>query len=179
MTSPGAGAGAHARSFPPIVDARSRVLVLGSMPGRASLDAAQYYAHPRNLFWPFMDALLAVDADGSYEARTSALLASHVALWDVLASCDREGSLDSDIDPATALPNALPELLVEHPSIHTLCFNGAAAAKLFDRLVAARLPEDRAITLHRLPSTSPANASIPREKKLAAWRVVSAAARTA
>ena len=165
----------RAHSFPPVVDARGRVLILGSMPGKASLRAVEYYAHPRNLFWRFMEELFGIDRHARYEARTEALLAKHVALWDVLETCTRESSLDSDIVPDSIVPNDLPGLLAEHTGIRAICFNGAKAAQLFDRHVAPRLGA-REVVLHRLPSTSPANASIPYEKKLSDWRVVADAA---
>lgn len=149
------------------------MLVLGSMPGKASLRAGQYYAHPRNLFWPFMHELLGVDAGAPYERRTAALLAHGVALWDVLRSCTRESSLDSDIVTASIVANDFPAVLAQYPGIRSLCFNGAKAADVFARHVAGALGERAdALRLHRLPSTSPANASIPYAAKLDAWRVV-------
>ncbi len=165
------------RSFAPVVDAASRVLVLGSMPGRASLDAGQYYAHPRNLFWPLMETLLGVDRAAPYERRLAALRARGVALWDVLASCERSSSLDADVASDSMVANDLPGLLAAHPRLRTLCFNGGLAAASFRRHVLPDLAAE-ALALHPLPSTSPANASIPYARKLAAWRVVARAART-
>lgn len=167
------------RSFPPVVDARSRVLILGSMPGKASLDAQQYYAHPRNLFWEFMERLLGVERSAPYEARTESLLERGVAVWDVLEWCHREGSLDSDIVPDSMVPNDFNTLLEQHPAIRAICFNGAKSAAVFERQVKPRLAPAEGLEFHKLPSTSPANASIPFDAKLEAWRVVASAARTA
>lgn len=164
-------------SFPPVVGAGSRVLVLGSMPGKASLRAQQYYAHPRNLFWPLMETLLGVDAALPYRRRLAELKRAGVALWDVLECCTRESSLDSDIVASSAVPNDLARLLARQRSIHTLCFNGATAEAKFRRHVLPDLPDSRAIAYHRLPSTSPANAAIRYPEKLRAWRVVARAAR--
>ena len=97
------------QSFPPIENRNARVLILGSMPGKASLDAGQYYAHPRNTFWPIMAALTGVDAAMPYAKRARALQDSGIALWDVLACCTRNGSLDSEINIATEVANDLRE----------------------------------------------------------------------
>jgi len=166
----------HVHSFAPIVDHSSRVLVLGSMPGKASLRAGQYYAHPRNLFWQFMHELLSVDAEASYEQRTAGLLERGVALWDVLKSCTRESSLDSDIVTSSIVANDFHGLFREYPQIRVVCFNGAKAADVFSRNVLGRLGERAGrMRLHRLPSTSPANASVPFARKLDAWRAVATA----
>lgn len=158
-----------------------RALVLGSMPGLASLRAGRYYAHPRNAFWPLMAALFDLPADGGYPARAAALAARGVAVWDVLAECEREGSLDSAIVPASARVNDLPALLLAQPTLGVVALNGGAAARLFRRHVApalaARLAaagRDAPLVL-ALPSTSPAHAARSFEAKLAAWRALAAA----
>jgi len=161
----------RAHSFPPVIDARSRTLILGSMPGKASLRAQEYYAHPRNLFWHFAELLWGVNRSEPYETRKERLLDRRVALWDVLESCSRETSLDSDIEPDTIVPNDFSQLFARHRSIRTVCFNGAKSAEVFERQVVPNLARAERIEFHRLPSTSPANASIPFEKKLAAWRI--------
>jgi TDG/mug DNA glycosylase family protein len=155
-------------SFAPIVDSETRVLVLGSMPGKASLQAGQYYAHPRNLFWSLMETLLEVRASAPYSERVAQLLARRVGLWDVLATCTRHTSLDSDIVPSSIVPNDFAALFEAHPSIRIVCFNGAKAAASFRRHVLPDLPGTTGLVFHDLPSTSPANASIPLARKRAA-----------
>ena len=158
-----------ARSFPPIAALDARALVLGSMPGVRSLQAGQYYAHPQNRFWPFIGALLGATPDLPYPARCAKLMEAGVAVWDVLASCEREGSLDSAIRDDTAQANDFAAFLSDHPGIRTLLFNGSKAEAGFRRFVLPGVDVSR-LTLRRLPSTSPANASQPAADKLAAWR---------
>lgn len=156
-------------SFAPLAGPASRVLILGSMPGIASLKAQQYYAHPQNLFWKFLGTALDFDPALPYEARTARLMAQGVAVWDVLASCVREGSLDADIDHTSAVPNDFARFFAQHPLIERVCFNGNAAAKIFRQRVQPGLPAGTAIEFLALPSTSPANASIPRADKARLW----------
>lgn len=162
-------------SFPPIAGPTSRVLILGSMPGKASLRANQYYAHPQNAFWRIVSEFFEIPADAPYEQRVAGLIRNRLAIWDVLRSCTRESSLDSDIVEASIVPNDLATFLAEHPELRTICFNGAKAEACYRRYVLPNLPEQN-LACHRLPSTSPANASIPYARKLAAWKVVSEAA---
>jgi TDG/mug DNA glycosylase family protein len=162
-------------SFPPVSGPGSRVLILGSMPGKASLRAEQYYAHPRNAFWRILSECFGIAADAPYERRLEALVEQRLALWDVLRSCTREGSLDSEIVEASIEPNDFGSFLAAHTELRAVCFNGAKAEASFRRYVLPSLPE-RELAYHRLPSTSPANASIPYADKLAAWRVVREAA---
>jgi len=159
------------RGFPPVAASDARVLVLGSMPSLASLAAGEYYAHPRNAFWPIMGELLGFDSKAPYAVRTRALSKARIALWDVIVTCVREGSLDANI--AQAVPNDIHGFLRRHPGIRTVFFNGTAAATLFRRLVEPGL--ERPLDCHRLPSTSPAHAARSFAKKLAAWRAVTAA----
>jgi len=161
---------AHVESFPPIESAVARVLILGTMPGKASLRAQQYYAHPQNAFWRIAGTILGFDPAASYEVRTAMMRAAGIALWDVLKSCTRASSLDSAIVPATAVPNDLPAFLGDHPQIRRICFNGAKAEALYARYVRPRLVSAPDIHYLRLPSTSPANASVPWPQKLQAWR---------
>jgi double-stranded uracil-DNA glycosylase len=158
--------------FPPIVDDRARVLVLGSMPGALSLRKQQYYAHPRNLFWRITAELLGFDADADYQTRTAALREAGIALWDVLHMCERHGSLDTSIARETMAANDFEALLAGRCGIERVFFNGAKAEEIFRRLVLPLLGQRFPLTVHRLPSTSPANASIPYDKKLAAWRAI-------
>ena len=146
------------------------------MPGRASLQAQQYYAHPRNAFWPIMAAIYGFDKGLSYAARCAQLIDREVALWDVLKTCTRASSMDSDIDPNSIVPNDLPALLAKHRSIAHLFFNGAMAEASFRRHVLPALSQDlAAIPRTRLPSTSPANASYSFDRKLAHWQAIRAA----
>lgn len=163
---------ARIHSFPPIADPDATVLVLGTMPGVASLRLQQYYAHPHNTFWPIMGALLDFDPALPYPDRIHALIHRQVAVWDVLAACRRPGSLDASIDPASTVPNDLAGFLRRHAHVRRICFNGAAAERLFRRHVAPQLCLPAGVALHRLPSTSPAHASMPLAAKLAAWQVV-------
>lgn len=164
----------HARSFPPLETPDARVLILGSMPGLASLAAGQYYAHPRNAFWPLMGKLLGIPPDLDYPARVDVLCRAGVAVWDVLHSCRRQGSLDSAIEDDSLIPNDLGGFLAVHPTIRHVFFNGAKAESCFRRHV--RLPlAERQISFIRLPSTSPAHAGRSFAEKLAAWQAVRAA----
>lgn len=160
------------RGFPPIADAGARVLILGTMPSAASLRARQYYAHPQNAFWRIAGAILGFDAASAYAARKSFLRANDIALWDVLRSCAREGSLDSAIDARTIVPNDFRRFFRAHPLVTRVCFNGARAAELFARHVQPGLPAPASLEYLRLPSTSPANASVPWKGKLRAWKAI-------
>ena len=158
-------------SFPPVFHADARVLILGSMPGAASLAAAQYYAHPRNAFWPLMGRLFDAGPELSYEARLARLNAVGVALWDVIARCRRPGSLDSAIDRDSVEPNDFASLFATCTRIDHVFFNGTAAESAFRRHV--RLPAGmRPLAFTRLPSTSPAHAARDFATKLAAWQPV-------
>jgi TDG/mug DNA glycosylase family protein len=160
-------------SFPPISDVSATRLILGSMPGKASLAAQQYYAHPRNCFWQIMSSILNVPSGASYEMRCEVLVEQNVALWDVLKMCTRTGSLDSDIVESSIVANDFVGFLSDHPGIGTIFFNGAKAEKTYVRHVQPILPDRLArIRLVRLPSTSPANASIPFDVKLRMWQEV-------
>lgn len=149
----------------PVFDARARLLVLGSFPGAASLQAAQYYAHPRNAFWPVMAALVG-EADlvaRPYVERLQALRGHRIALWDAVAACQREGSLDTAI--AAAEPSDLAELIVRLPGLQAIACNGALAHR--QTLLALGEP---GLPVLRLPSTSPAHAGLRLVDKIATWR---------
>jgi double-stranded uracil-DNA glycosylase len=158
-------------SFPPIAAPGARLLILGTMPGRASLRAGEYYAHPRNAFWRIAGELFGFPHSFSYAERVASLKSRGVAVWDVLQLCTRESSLDSDIDEASVVPNDLNRFLTDYPGIELIGFNGSTAARLFERYVVPTLGEKhRAIKRVRLPSTSPAHARVPAEEKLRIWR---------
>lgn len=156
-------------SFAPIEGDFARVLILGSMPGVALLNASQYYAHPQNAFWKIMEAILDIPATADYDARIEALKRSNIALWDVVESCIRPGSLDAAIDMGTAKVNDIKALLQRHPVISCICFNGGIAEKIFKKRVLPWLG-DYSIKYIRLPSTSPAHASMAFDNKVMAWR---------
>lgn len=159
-------------SFPPVVAPGATVLILGSMPGSRSLQVGQYYAHPQNLFWPFMGQLCGAGPELSYARRLDRLQAAGIALWDVLKHCERKGSLDTAILRSAEVPNDFTWLLMTYPTIQRICFIGAKATTAFTRLVLPTLPEPlrNSLTLLPLPSTSPANRSIATEVKLEKWR---------
>jgi len=149
--------------LPPVIDRSTRVVILGSFPGVASLRAGQYYAHPRNHFWPILGALWGVDlVSVPYDQRLDALLAHGLGVWDVYDSCQREGSLDSAIvEPRL---NDLASLAQRAPGLRAVAHNGGESAR------AMRHTRALGVEVLRLPSTSPANASWSFERKLAAWR---------
>ena len=146
------------------------------MPGEASLAAAQYYAHPRNAFWPIMGALFGAGPELPYRERLQRLEAAGVALWDVIAACERAGSLDSAIATASIEANDFARLFRDCRHIRHVFFNGAAAETAFRRHVRGRIVLP-ALSFTRLPSTSPAHAARNFEAKLAAWQAVRAATR--
>jgi hypoxanthine-DNA glycosylase len=154
-------------SFPPVADRNTRILILGSMPGQRSLDAQQYYAHPHNAFWKIMGELVGAQPQLPYDQRLEKLKQAGIALWDVLHSCTREGSLDSDIQHEQA--NDFGAFFADHPLITHVYFNGGKAEQSFRKFVLKQqaLPE---LALHRLPSTSPAYAGMRYEEKLEEWR---------
>jgi hypoxanthine-DNA glycosylase len=149
----------------------ARVLVLGSLPGQISLQQGEYYANPHNAFWKIMEKLFGAPRDMPYAARLRRLNESGIALWDVCASGQRPGSLDSKLSNIVA--NDFGSFFSSHPSIGLVCFNGATAAKLYSRKVLPWLADrDAAIRREVLPSTSPAHAAMPLERKLSRWREV-------
>lgn len=153
--------------FPPIARPDARILILGSLPGARSIAEQQYYAHPQNAFWPIMRELLGIEGD--YAARCRQLTDHGIALWDVLHSSVRPGSLDSSIQLDSAETNDFDAFITGHPDVRLVAFNGRKAEQLFVRNVGDLLPESR-IARVGLPSTSPAYAAMPFSGKLAAWR---------
>jgi len=168
------------QGFPWVARTDARVLVLGSMPGRASLAASEYYAHPRNLFWEIMDVLFGAGRELDYAVRLDRLTGARVALWDVAHRCRRPGSLDAAIVRDSVEPNDFAALFRACPQLHTVCFNGGTARELYRRRVLPHPPAaDRPLAYHLLPSTSPAHAALDFSAKLARWRVLAEAAATA
>ena len=150
-----------------------RLLILGSMPGTVSLAQAQYYAHPRNRFWPVMGQLCGFDPALPYPQRLAALQAAGVGLWDVLERCRRQGSLDAAIERGSEQVVPLVELLPRLPQLRAIACNGATSARLFQRHLAPELIRLRpGLTFFSLPSTSPAHAAIDLPGLLARWQVL-------
>jgi len=158
---------ARSAGFPPVAGIDARVLVLGSLPGARSIAEQQYYAHPQNAFWPIMRELFGIDGD--YTARCGQLVENRIALWDVLHSSVRPGSMDADIQLDSANANDFRTFLGEHTDVRLIAFNGRKAEQLFRRFVVADFLTDE-ISQAGLPSTSAAYASMPFSGKLAAWR---------
>lgn len=143
--------------FPPILDANTRVLFLGSFPSITSFEQAFYYAHPRNAFWPIMESIFGVTLE-SNEAKSLFCLEKGIGLWDVIASCERSNSSDTNLK--NCIPNDFEKLLTDHPNIQALAFTGKKSYDLFMKYF-----KDLEIEKILLPSTSPAHAAMKREEK--------------
>jgi hypoxanthine-DNA glycosylase len=163
---------ATVKSFAPLVGVNPKILILGSMPGVASLEAQQYYAHPRNAFWPIMAELFEVEWEKDYADKVAQFRALPLVLWDVLQSCEREGSLDSAILAEDLRANEIDALLEQHASLDSIVFNGATAETMFRKHVLKDLSDLDRYRFLRLPSTSPAHASQGFDAKLDRWRVI-------
>lgn len=163
----------NSSGFPLVAKTDAKILILGSMPGQKSLEEKQYYAHPRNSFWPIMFKLLKTDNKLTYNNRKTLLLKNNIALWDVLKSCYREGSLDSDIDHSTIEPNDFKRFFSRHKHVTAVFFNGAKAEQLFKKNSLKTLNQaQQNLSFFRLPSTSPAHAALTFEQKLLQWEVI-------
>lgn len=159
------------RSFPPVIGEEPHTLILGSIPGITSLVEVEYYAHPRNAFWPIMAEICQFDPKLPYDEGKAALTEAGYALWDVLAACERESSLDSDIVESTIVANDFAGLFAQLPSLRRVYFNGGKAESSFRRHVAPTLGEvGGRLHFARLPSTSPAYAAMRLPAKLERWR---------
>lgn len=157
-------------SFPPIAAPSANVLILGSMPGRVSLDANHYYAHPRNAFWPIMHQLFDINIELEYQQRCKLLKTHHIAVWDVLKACNRQGSLDSSIDSSTIEANDFNDFFKSHPEIKRVFFNGAKAEQTYRRHVLKTLDKQwLSLPIVKLPSTSPAHAALSVQQKITQW----------
>lgn len=165
---------AACRSFPPVAADNPRALILGSMPGVKSLAAGEYYAHPQNAFWKILSTLFDMPAD-NYAQRLQIITKNHLALWDVLQYCERQGSLDSAIDSASIEVNDFTTFLTQHKNIRRVFLNGGKAAQEFKRRVLPDLPREitARLTITQLPSTSPAHAGMTFTDKAAAWSMIS------
>ncbi len=163
--------------LPLIAAPDARVLVLGSAPSALSLQKQEYYGNPQNAFWPLMAELLGRPAGEDYATRTRMLLVARIALWDVLASAERPGSLDASIVAKTAVVNDFEAFFAGHPEVRAVFFNGRTARAFWDREVEGRQALPAGLALTTLPSTSPAHAALTRAEKSAMWQVVVAAAR--
>ena len=158
--------------MPPVLSRHTRMVVLGSFPGLASLAAQQYYGHPRNAFWPLLSAMWGVDLLLlPYAGRVAEASARGLGLWDVYASCERVGSLDSAI--RSAVLNDLASLKQRAPQLQAMAHNGAASAHAARHIQG--LAQMAGVASVHLPSTSPANAGWSFDRKLAAWRAAFAA----
>ncbi len=158
-------------SFDVVAGPDARILILGSLPGAVSLARQEYYAQPRNAFWPIMAELAGASPILPYAERLKVLVESGFALWDVCARATRKGSLDTAIQMSTVIPNDIPGFLLSHTRITLIAFNGAKSAELFRRLLLPQLATAASpIPTATLPSTSPAHASLTFQQKLHAWR---------
>lgn len=159
--------------FPPVEPGKCRLLILGSMPGKASLQATQYYAHPRNAFWPIMGELLDFDPKADYAQRLRALQEANIGLWDVMQSCIRPSSLDSDIQETSIIANDFPGWFQRHPRTQAVLCNGGKAFQSYQRHVLPLLDKPfRQLPLYQLPSTSPAYASLSLQQKQLEWHKI-------
>jgi TDG/mug DNA glycosylase family protein len=155
--------------FGPVARADARVLILGSLPGKISLELGEYYANARNAFWLIMGELVGAYPHLPYESRLEQLRREGIALWDVCETAERMGSLDAKIVKSAIVPNNFNSFLREHPQIQAIFFNGSAAAKLFRRSFYPYPAAIASLQLHTLDSTSPAR-TIPRDEKLRRWQ---------
>jgi TDG/mug DNA glycosylase family protein len=155
-------------SFEPVIDYDCEVLILGTMPGEESLRRQQYYGYSRNHFWKIIFALFGYEVNEDYEAKKMFLHAHHIALWDVVQACDRQGSSDSNIKNVVA--NDFKGLYESYPRLKYIYFNGKKAQQLYERYV-LKYCDNKQLTFTVLPSTSPAHA-VAFEIKLAQWKVI-------
>lgn len=152
-------------SFAPIISTTSKILILGSVPGVKSLEMQQYYAHPQNQFWKIVFELLGEDFSKDYETRIETIRKNNIALWDVIDTCEREGSLDTKI--RNEEHNDITKILNDHPSISVIFCNGQKSFKNLKKI----LGEESEIPVFVLPSTSPLH-TISFDKKLKEWEII-------
>lgn len=159
-------------SLDPVIGENPKLMILGSMPGVKSLQDQQYYAHPRNAFWPIMAELFSIKLAASYAERIEQLRLCPIILWDVLYACKRQGSLDSAIRSDQLEVNGIDGLLQNYPALKLIVFNGATAERYFRQRLLSKIRHLDRYTLLRLPSTSPAHASKTLDQKLNDWSVI-------
>ena len=157
--------------FAPIADEKAKILILGSMPSDVSIQEQEYYAHQRNTFWPIMISLFKAGSDkNNYEQRKNMLIENEIALWDVLQSCYRKGSLDTAIKMDTVIVNDFFQFFSSHTEIKKVCFNGAKAEAVYGKYVLPTIQQQFGFLEYaRLPSTSPAHAAMTLQQKTDAW----------
>jgi len=161
------------QGFPPIENKNAELLILGSMPSEESLRAQQYYAHPRNAFWPIMMELLGGETGLEYGERSKLLIANRIAVWDTLRTCVRSGSLDSAIVDASIETNDFNNFFCRHQNIRHIFFNGQKSRQVYSKYVMPGLSESfQTIEFSVLPSSSPAMARLDRKQKTDAWRAI-------
>ena len=159
--------------FAPLAAPDARVLILGSLPSQQSLQKHEYYGNPQNAFWRVMGALFDSGLDLPYPQRAATLKRHGIAVWDVLQSSVRPGSMDAAIDRQSATPNDFRTFFDDHRMLELLCFNGKKAAELYERLVAPqRIGTINNIEFRIMPSTSPAYASMKFEEKVRLWSII-------
>jgi hypoxanthine-DNA glycosylase len=159
--------------FPPIAMPDAQILILGSLPGRKSLEMQQYYAHPQNAFWKLIASIYDRASSLPYKQRVEILTANRIALWDVLAAAERPGSLDSSIVHASARANDFAAFYRTHPQISCVYFNGRKAEELYRRFALPALSAEFAVMRYvSMPSTSPAHAGMPFAEKLVRWKTI-------
>ena len=160
-------------SFSAIENVDAQVLILGSMPSVESHKQQQYYAHPRNAFWRIMKGLFSLADELSYPELCTSVIKHKIAVWDVLQSCQRQGSLDSNIEASSIIANNFTRFLQQHQMIRLIVFNGAKSEQIFNQYVLATLTDTQlAIVRKRLPSTSPAHAAMSFEQKYECWQTI-------
>lgn len=157
------------KSFKPLIDKKSKILILGSMPGVKSLEKQQYYAHPQNRFWKVMGNICNVLnlSEFDYDLKLRYLLENNIALWDIVKSCERKGSLDADIQNEKL--NNIRELLKKYKNIEIICLNGNKSYSVFEKCFPDLLKE---YSCYKMPSTSPVNAKYSLKKLAEEWSMI-------
>lgn len=158
------------QSFAPVIAKNPRVLIVGSMPGKKSLEEQEYYGNPRNHFWPMIYAILGVDPVETYAEKLQLIKQHNLALWDTIGRCYRKGSLDMHIEAEE--PNDIPALLERYPSIQLVACNGTKAYQIFEKVISPNI--NRETDVIKLPSTSPIPGRYNKtfEEKIEAWRII-------